>query len=56
HHHRPPAVRGELLLRLGRREEAAQAFARALELVRSDVERRHLEARVAAALADDDGA
>ncbi|MBX9243720.1 RNA polymerase subunit sigma-24, partial [Actinotalea ferrariae] len=27
HHHRPPAVRGELLLRLGRREEAAQAFA-----------------------------
>ena len=51
HHHRPPAVRGELLLRLGRHHEAAAAFGRALELVRSDTERRHLESRVAAALA-----
>lgn len=49
HHHRPPAVRGELLLRLGRAEEAAHEFERALMLVRSDTERRHLEDRAAAA-------
>lgn len=56
HHHRPPAVRGELLLRLGRPGEAAKAFGEALDLVRSDVERRHLEGRLAAALAADDAA
>lgn len=55
HHHRLPAVRGELLLRLGRRTEAAQAFGHALELVRSDTERRHLEARAAAAVNDRSG-
>lgn len=48
HHHRLPAVRAELLLRAGRQHEAAVAFGQALELVRSDAERRHLEARLAA--------
>jgi len=41
------ATRGELLRRLGRGEEAREAFARALELVRSDTERRFLERRLA---------
>ena len=49
HHHRPAAVRGELLLRLGEDAEAARAFGRALELVRSDAERVHLEGRLAVA-------
>jgi RNA polymerase sigma-70 factor (ECF subfamily) len=47
-HHLLPAVRGELLLRLGRRAEAADAFAAARELARTDAERRHLDARRAA--------
>lgn len=47
HHHRLPAVRAELLLRAGRHHEAAVAFGQALDLVRSDAERRHLEARLA---------
>lgn len=47
HHHRLPAVRAELLLRAGRHHEAAVAFGHALDLVRSDAERRHLEARLA---------
>lgn len=47
--HLLPAVRGELLLRLGRRKEAGEAFAEAGELARTDVERRHLAGRRAVA-------
>ena len=39
------ATRAELLRRLGRLEEACAAYDRALGLVRSGAERRHLEAR-----------
>jgi RNA polymerase sigma-70 factor (ECF subfamily) len=39
------ATRADLLGRLGRMEEARQAYARALELVRDDAERRLLERR-----------
>lgn len=46
HHHRLPAVRGELLLRLGRRTEAAAEFERALARVRSHAERDHLQQRL----------
>jgi RNA polymerase sigma-70 factor, ECF subfamily len=41
------AVRGDLLRRLDRADEARAAYERALELVRSDAERRFLERRVA---------
>ena len=41
------ATRAELLRRLGRTEDAHAAYARALELVRSDAERRFLERRLA---------
>ena len=40
------ATRGELLHRLGREEEARAAYARALELVHDDAERRLLERRL----------
>ena len=40
------ATRGELLRRLGREEEARAAYARALELVHDDAERRLLERRL----------
>ena len=39
------STRGELLARLGRRAEAAAAFARALELAVDAPERRHLTRR-----------
>ena len=39
------AVRAELLGRLGRTAEAAEAYARAIELTANAVERRHLERR-----------
>jgi RNA polymerase sigma-70 factor (ECF subfamily) len=42
-YHLLPAARAELLARLGRREEAADAFRRALSLVSNDLERRFLE-------------
>ena len=42
------AARAELLQRVGRRVEALSEFERALELVRSEPERRHLERRRAA--------
>jgi RNA polymerase sigma-70 factor (ECF subfamily) len=42
------AARGDLLLRLGRGEEARTAFERALELARAPAERRFLERRLAA--------
>jgi predicted RNA polymerase sigma factor len=41
------STRGELLRRLGRVEEAAAAYRRALSLVRSEPERRFLERRLA---------
>jgi RNA polymerase sigma-70 factor (ECF subfamily) len=41
------AARGELLRRLDRSEEAADAFRRALALVEREPERRHLERRLA---------
>jgi RNA polymerase sigma-70 factor (ECF subfamily) len=40
------ATRGDFLRRLGRRDEARAAYGRALELVRSDHERRFLERRL----------
>lgn len=49
HHHRLPAVRGELLLRAGRGAAAAVELGRALELVPDAAERRHLEDRLAQA-------
>ena len=42
------AARAEMLAGLGRREEAAGEFGRALELVAGEAERRHLERRLAA--------
>lgn len=44
--HRPHAVRGELLARLGRRDEAVQALETALSLCRNEAEREHLASRV----------
>jgi RNA polymerase sigma-70 factor, ECF subfamily len=41
------SARADLLRRLGRREDAAGAYRRALELARNDVERRFLERRLA---------
>jgi RNA polymerase sigma-70 factor (ECF subfamily) len=43
------ATRGELLRRLGRADEARDAYRRALELVHDEMERRHLERRLAEA-------
>jgi len=40
------STRAELLNRLGRDEEAAAAFGRALELATNDVDRRHLARRL----------
>ena len=40
------AARGDLLRRLGAREEAAKSYARALELVGNDSERRFLARRL----------
>jgi RNA polymerase sigma-70 factor (ECF subfamily) len=40
------ATRGELLMRLGRAEEARDAYRRALELIHDDAERRLLERRL----------
>ncbi|QSQ14542.1 RNA polymerase sigma factor [Myxococcus landrumensis] len=45
-YHLLPAARAELLRRLGRREEAAAAYRRALALVRTEPERRFLEERL----------
>jgi RNA polymerase sigma-70 factor, ECF subfamily len=46
-YHLLPTARAELLRRLGRRGEAAKAYRRALELVKNEAERRHLEKRLA---------
>lgn len=45
--HLLPAIRGELLLRLGRREEARDALAEALELCANAAERAALERKLA---------
>jgi RNA polymerase sigma-70 factor, ECF subfamily len=47
-YHLLPAARAELLARLGRKEEAAEAFRRALSLVSNDLERRFLERELTA--------
>jgi RNA polymerase sigma-70 factor (ECF subfamily) len=44
--HLLPAARGDLLRRLGRLEEAAEAYRRALELATNDIERRFLRRRI----------
>jgi RNA polymerase sigma-70 factor, ECF subfamily len=45
-YHLLPTARAELLRRLGRHAEAAEAYRRALALVRNEAERRHLEKRL----------
>jgi RNA polymerase sigma-70 factor (ECF subfamily) len=45
--HLLPAVRGELLLRLGRRADAAASFSAAVQIARTDAERQHLRQRLA---------
>ncbi|WP_346775974.1 sigma-70 family RNA polymerase sigma factor [Micromonospora sp. HNM0581] len=45
-HHLVPAVRADLLRRLGRRREAAGAYRQALELAGNDTERRYLRGRL----------
>ncbi|WP_189184582.1 RNA polymerase sigma factor [Streptomyces albiflavescens] len=46
-YHLLPATRADLLRRMGRTPEAAEAYARALEQVENDAERRFLEKRLA---------
>ncbi|NGO41643.1 RNA polymerase sigma factor [Streptomyces sp. YC419] len=46
-YHLLPATRADLLRRMGRTGEAAEAYARALDLVENDAERRFLEKRLA---------
>jgi len=48
-YHLLPAARAELLVRLGRREEAIEAYRRALELVSTEPERRFLQGKLARA-------
>ena len=45
-YHLLPAAKADILRRLGRRDEAAAAYERALELVTHDAERRYLERRL----------
>jgi RNA polymerase sigma-70 factor (ECF subfamily) len=45
-YHLLPATRADLLRRLGRNEQAADAYRQALELAPSDIERRYLTKRV----------
>jgi RNA polymerase sigma-70 factor (ECF subfamily) len=47
-HHLLHATRADLLARLQRRDEAAAAYARAIELADNGAERRFLERRLAA--------
>jgi len=55
HYHLLPSVRGDLLFRLGRLEEAAAEFQRAADLTRNRQEQALLLARVAAARDTDNG-
>jgi RNA polymerase sigma-70 factor, ECF subfamily len=54
-YHLLPVARAELLQRLGRFSEAAQAFRRALALTTNEAERRHIERRLASVEANRDG-
>jgi RNA polymerase sigma-70 factor (ECF subfamily) len=45
-YHLLPAARGDMLRRLGRRSEAAEAYGKAHDLAGTDVERRYLERRL----------
>lgn len=45
-YHLLPAARGDMLRRLGRRSEAAEAYSQAHDLAGTDVERRYLERRL----------
>jgi RNA polymerase sigma-70 factor, ECF subfamily len=45
-YHLLPAAKADILRRLGRRDEAATAYERALRLVTQDAERRYLERRL----------
>jgi RNA polymerase sigma-70 factor, ECF subfamily len=45
-YHLLPAARGDMLRRLGRRTEAAEAYRRAYDLAGTDAERRYLERRL----------
>ncbi|HEY0920467.1 RNA polymerase sigma factor [Devosia sp.] len=54
-YHLLPSVRGDLLQKLGRMEEAATEFARASQLTRNERERELLEARAAATRGIDRG-
>ena len=51
-YHLLPAARAHLLARLGRREEAAEAYRRALAVVTNDAERRFLERELATSLTE----
>ena len=51
-YHLLPAARADLLRRLGRREEAAEAYRAALVLVSNDADRRFLEQRLAEVTAE----
>ena len=46
-YHQVPATRADLLRRLGRREESAEAYREALAMTESDAERRFLTRRLA---------
>ena len=46
-YHLLPAARGDMLRRLGRREEAARAYRRAFDLAGTEAERRYLQRRLA---------
>ena len=50
-YHLLPAARADMLRRLGRRSEAAEAYRRALDLAGTDAERRYLERRLLEATA-----
>lgn len=50
-YHLLPATRADLLRRLGRYEQATEAYRQALELAPTDVERRYLTKRIAETLA-----
>ena len=50
-YHLLPAARGDMLRRLGRRSEAAEAYRRAHDLAGTDAERRYLERRLREATA-----
>ena len=55
-YHLLPSVRGDLLQKLGRLDEAQRAFERAAALTRNECERRVLLERAASCAADDSNA